>query len=154
MTHLLFKCDQSKRAQNGVRPLLCTKKFLVLSIRAWTSLIRDLLSFAFDPKSNQPVIRKWVNHDSPTFDFFYSIWFLIRRWIMIRGWILIRSKSKSSRIKMNKIESLIKLNKNYQWIVYQSESKVTNQNQSIRPEPCTQYKKLRACDSEKIIFII
>ena len=58
------------------------KTTYTLCVRARTSLIRDSLWFAFDSKSNQP-IRKWVNHDSPTFDFWFDL-ILIRRWIMIR----------------------------------------------------------------------
>ena len=79
--------------------------------RAGTSLIRDSLWFAFDSKSNQPIIREWLIHDSPTFDFWFDL-ILIRRWIMIRGWIKIRDESKSNRIKMNKIN----LNRKSKWI--------------------------------------
>ena len=78
------------------------EKFVFLA-RTWgrarTGLIRDSLLFAFDSKSNQIMIRRWVNHDSPTFDFWFDL-ILIRRWIMIRGWIVIRDETKSSRIKM------------------------------------------------------
>ena len=64
--------------------------------------------FAFDSKSNQLMIRKWVNQDSPTFDFWIDF-ILIRRWIMIRGWIVIRDESKSNRINIeNQSESKIK----------------------------------------------
>ena len=79
--------------------------------RARISLIRDSLRFNFDSKSNQAMIRKWVNHDSPIFDFWFDL-ILIRRWIMIRGWIVIRDESKSNRIKMNKIN----LNRKSKWI--------------------------------------
>ena len=82
-----------------------------LGLRARTSLIRDSLWFAFDSKSNQKMIRQWVNHDSPTIDFWFDL-ILIRRWIMIRGWIKIRDESKSNRIKMNKIN----LNRKSKWI--------------------------------------
>ena len=64
------------------------------SVRGRTSVIRDSLWFDFDSKLNRPMICKWVNHDSPTFDF----WFVF---ILIRGWIVINDESKSNRIKIN-----------------------------------------------------
>ena len=49
---------------------------------AWFAIHLDSLLIR-----NKLMIRKWVNHDSPTFDFLFD---LIRRWIMIRAWIVIR----------------------------------------------------------------
>ena len=66
----------------------------------------------FESKSNQPMIRKWVNHDWPTFDFWFNL-ILIRRWIMIRRWIVSGDESKTNRIKMKYCDSKwIKMNQN------------------------------------------
>ena len=77
--------------------------------RARTSLIRDSLWFAFDAESNQPMIRQWVNHDLPTFDFWFDLifWFACESWFAGESWFArnqdqIESKwIKSKWIKMN-----------------------------------------------------
>ena len=46
-----------------------------LHSRARNSLICDSFCFAFDRKLNQPMIRKWVNHDSPTCNFWFDLIF-------------------------------------------------------------------------------
>ena len=81
--------------------------------RARTSLIRDSLWFAFDSKSNQPMIRKWVNHDSPSCDFWFDL-ILIRRCIMICGWIAIRDDQNQNESKW--IKSIWIANQNELWI--------------------------------------
>ena len=50
------------------------------------------------------MIRKFVNYDLPTFDFWFNS-ILIHRWIMIRGCFAIRDESKPNQ---NESESKIK----------------------------------------------
>ena len=96
-------------------------------------------------KSNQPMIRKWVNHDSPTLNFWFDLIFY--SWIMIRGWIAIRDESKSNWIA-NQNESM-------RFVRFESESKrIRIKNRMIHLSESQIKKKILIHLANQNLFVI
>ena len=93
----------------------------VVWLKARTCLIRDSLWFHFDSKANQPMIPKWVNHNSLTFDFWFGLLFIRRG-----------SGFTSASWFTNKDKSDSKIEKNS---THRANQKFATQNESLRLEP-------------------